>query len=156
MDKKFSLIIIIAVILIAVGGYLIFTSSSGSVVEDSSAAPLKTQDFELFEIDTPEGSDFKIRNEMDGMKFYQNDGNHSGNFSGIIINKGLTEFLIGDNSFNLRNSTSEQIYSSQFKNETVYKYVSNHDDVDVILIGNDLNLLKEVSGTIKIKDVSGL
>ena len=30
------------------------------------------------------------------------------------------------------------------------------NDVDVILIGNDLNLLKEISQTIKIKDVGNL
>ena len=156
MDKKLSFIIVIAVILIAVGGYLIFTNPSGGSAENSIEVPLKTQDFKLFEIDVPNGTDFKIKNEADGMKFYQNNGSYSGNFSGIIINKGLTENLIGDLSFNLANSSSEQIYSSEFKNETVYKYVSTHEDVDVILIGNDLNLLKEVSGTIKVKDVSNL
>jgi hypothetical protein len=68
----------------------------------------------------------------------------------------LTESLIGDNSISISNSTSGNVYSSQFKNETIYKLVSSHDDVDVILIGNDLNLLKEISDTIKIKDASGL
>ncbi|WP_405265090.1 hypothetical protein [Methanobrevibacter sp.] len=158
MDKKLSLILIaIAVILIVVGGYLIFTNQSGTgVTEDSSDIPLKVQNFKLFEIDTPEGSNFTIKNEADGMKFYQNNGNYSANLSGIIINKGLTESLIGDNSFSISNSSSEQIYSSDFKNETVYKYVSNQGDVDIILTGNDLNLLKEVSQSIKIKDVSNL
>ncbi len=158
MDKKLSLILIaIAVILIVVGGYLIFTNQSGTAVtEDSSDIPLKSQNFKLFEIDTPEGSNFTIKNEADGMKFYQNNGNYSANLSGIIINKGLTESLIGDNSFSISNSSSEQIYSSDFKNETIYKYVSNQGDVDIILTGNDLNLLKEVSQSIKIKDVSTL
>ena len=158
MDKKLSLILIaIAVILIVVGGYLIFTNQSGTgVTEDSSDIPLKAQNFKLFEIDTPEGSNFTIKNEAGGMKFYQNNGNYSANLSGIIINKGLTESLIGDNSFSISNSSSQQIYSSDFKNGTVYKYVSNQGDVDIILTGNDLNLLKEVSQSIKIKDVSNL
>ena len=156
MDKKLIFIILIAVILIAIGGYFIFTGSSGGAAENSLDIPLKTRDFKLFEIGTPNGSDFKIKNEADGMKFYQNNGSYSANFSGIIINKGLTESLIGDISFNLANSSSEQIYSSQFKNETIYKYVSHQGDVDVILIGNDLNLLKEVSGTIKVKDAGAL
>ena len=157
MEKKFSFIIIIAVILIAAGGYLIFTNQSGGDVSgDSSDIPLKKQDFKLFEIEVPDGSNFTVKNEADGMKFYQNNGNYSNNFSGIILSKGLTESLIGDNSFSISNSTDEQIYSSTFKNETIFKCVSNQGDVDIILIGNDLILLKEVSGTIKIKDVSSL
>ncbi len=158
MNNKFSMILIaIAVILIVAGGYLIFTNQSGAnVTESSSDIPLKTQNFKLFEINTPEGSNFTIKNEASGMKFYQNNGSYSENLSGIIINKGLTDSLIGDKSFSISNSSSQQIYSSDFKNRTVYKYVSNQGDVDVILMGNDLNLLKEVSQTIKIKDVSNL
>lgn len=158
MNNKFSMILIaIAVILIVAGGYLIFTNQSGAdVTESSSDIPLKTQNFKLFEINTPEGSNFTIKNEANGMKFYQNNGSYSENLSGIIINKGLTDSLIGDKSLSISNSSSQQIYSSDFKNRTVYKYVSNQGDVDVILMGNDLNLLKEVSQTIKIKDVSNL
>jgi hypothetical protein len=158
MNNKFAMILIaIAVILIVAGGYLIFTNQSGAdVTESSSDIPLKTQNFKLFEINTPEGSNFTIKNEANGMKFYQNNGSYSENLSGIIINKGLTDSLIGDKSFSISNSSSQKIYSSDFKNRTVYKYVSNQGDVDVILMGNDLNLLKEVSQTIKIKDVSNL
>lgn len=155
MDKKLLLIAVIAVILILLGGYLVFMSQHGVNVE-SGDIPLKTQDFKLFSIDTPEGSNFKVKNQADGMKFYQNSGNYSANFSGIIINKGMTDSLIGDNSQPLSNSTEEQVYMSYFKNETVYKYVSSQGDVDVILIGNDLNLLKEASNTIKIKDAGSL
>ena len=158
MNNKFAMILIaIAVILIVAGGYLIFTNQSGGeVTESSSDIPLKTQNFKLFEISTPEGSNFTIKNEANGMKFYQNNGSYSENLSGIIINKGLTESLVGDNSLSISNSSSQKIYSSNFKNGTVYKYVSSQGDVDVILMGNDLNLLKEVSQTIKIKDVSNL
>ena len=158
MNNKFAMILIaIAVILIVAGGYLIFTNQSGAdVTESSSDIPLKAQNFKLFEINTPEGSNFTIKNEANGMKFYQNNGSYSENLSGIIINKGLTDALIGDKSFSISNSSSQKIYSSDFKNRTVYKYVSNQGDVDVILMGNDLNLLKEVSQTIKIKDVSNL
>jgi hypothetical protein len=158
MNNKFAMILIaIAVILIVAGGYLIFTNQSGAdVTESSSDIPLKTQNFKLFEINTPEGSNFTIKNEANGMKFYQNNGSYSENLSGIIINKVLTDSLIGDKSLSISNSSSQQIYSSDFKNRTVYKYVSNQGDVDVILMGNDLNLLKEVSQTIKIKDVSNL
>lgn len=157
MDKKLSLIIIIAVILIAVGGYLIFTNSSnGDASAVTSEIPLKTQNFGLFEIKVPEGSNFTVKNEADGMKFYQNNGNYAANFSGIIISKGLTESLIGDASVSISNSSSQQIYTSQLKNETIFKCVSNQGDVDIILIGNDMILLKEASQSIKIKDVANL
>ena len=143
MDKKVSLIVIIAVILIAVGGYLIFTNPfNGDSSAGTSEIPLKTQDFGIF--------------EADGMKFYQNKGNASDSFSGIIVSKGLTESLIGDASVSISNSSSQQIYASELKNETIFKCVSNQGDVDIILIGNDLILLKEASESIKIKDVGNL
>jgi hypothetical protein len=157
MDNKLSLIVAIAVILIIVGGYLIITNqSSGEVIEDSLDIPLKTQDFELFEIDIPKGSNFTVKNEADGMKYYQNDGEYSTNISGIIINKNLTDSLIGDASVPVSNSSSEQIYSFMLKNKTSYKYVSKQGDVDIILIGDDLNLLKEISETIEVKDTDNL
>ena len=43
-----------------------------------------------------------------------------------------------------------------FKNKTIYKHVSIQDGCDIILIGDDLNLLKEIADTIKIKDISSL
>lgn len=158
MNKKMSLIVVaIAVLLIVVGAVLIITNPlGGEIVADSSDIPLKAHDFKLFEIKTPEASNFTVKNEADGMKYYLNNGNYSGNFSGIIISKGLTDSLIGDNAVSISNSTDEKIYSFVLKNETNYKIVSNHGDVDIILIGNDLNLLKEVSDSIKIKDVSNL
>lgn len=157
MDKKFIFIVIIAVVLIAVGGYLIYTNQSSEGTADySSDIPLKKQDFKLFEIDVPEGSNFKIKNEADGMKFYQNSGNYSDNLSGIIVSKGMTESLIGDASVSISNSSDQQIYTSQLKNETIFKCVSNQGDVDVVLIGNDLILLKQVAESIKVKDVSNL
>ena len=157
MDKKLSLVVAFAILLIVFGGYLVFTNQPhGDVSGDDLKIPLKTQDFKLFKLDAPEGSNFTIKNEADAMKYYQNNGKYSGNLSGIIINRGLTDSLIGINSLSISNSTTEQIYSYQLKNETLYKFVSNQGDVDIILIGNDLNLLKEVSDTIEIEDVSNL
>jgi hypothetical protein len=158
MDRKLSLIVIaVAVALIVAGGYLIISNPSNvDVSGDSLKIPLKTQDFKIFEINAPEGSNLTVKNEASGMKYYQNVGNYSDKLSGIIINKGLTEFLIGDNSELISNSSSEHIYSFDLKNKTSYKCVSSHDGVDVIVMGDDLNLLKEVSNTVKIKDADAL
>jgi hypothetical protein len=156
MNKKLSLVVIIAIILIVLGGYLIITNPFSSNVVDESSISLKTQDFGAFSIKVPEGSNFTVKNDADGIKSYENNGSYEDNFSRIIINKNLTDSLIGDNSESILNTTEEQVYSSVFKNETVYKYVSLHGDVDVILIGDDLNLLKEISDTIEIKDVNDL
>ena len=156
MDNKL-LLIIVAFIFIIMGGYLIITNQPyDDVSGDDLKIPLKTQDLELFEINLPAGSNFTIKNEASGMKYYQNNGTYAANLSGIIISKGLTDSLIGDNSQNISNSSTEQIYSYKFKNETGYKFVSNQGDVDFILMGNDLNLLKEVADTIRIKDVGNL
>ena len=156
--KLSNVIIVIAFIFIIVGGYLILTNpiNNEDVSGDLQKIPLKTQDFGLFEIDIPKGSNFTVKNEASGMKFYQNNGKYANNISGIIINKNLTESLIGDNSVSVSNTTTEQIYSSEFQNGTIYKMVSKQGDVDFIVTGNDLNLLKEVSDTIKVKDSDAL
>ncbi|MBQ2665982.1 hypothetical protein [Methanobrevibacter sp.] len=154
--KWSNVILVLAFIFIIVGGYLILTNPIGDFSGESLKLPLKTQDFDSFKIDLPAGSNFTLKNEADGMKFYQNTGKYSTNVSGIILNRNLTDSLIGINSVSVLNTTSEQIYSTQLKNETVYELVSNHDDVDFIIMGNDLNLLKEVSDTIEIKDLSDL
>ncbi len=154
--KWSNVILVLAFIFIIVGGYLILTNPIGDFSGESLKLPLKTQDFDSFKIDLPAGSNFTLKNEADGMKFYQNTGKYSTNVSGIIVNRNLTDSLIGINSVSVLNTTSEQIYSTQLKNETVYELVSNHDDVDFIIMGNDLNLLKEVSDTIEIKDLSDL
>lgn len=157
MDKSSLVVLIVAVLLIVVGGYLIVSNQPGGDVSgDSLKIPLKTQDFTLFNADVPEGSNFTVEYEANGMKFYQNTGKYSSNLSGIIINKNLTDVLLGNNSIPISNSTDEHIYSSVVKNETIYKYVSNHGDVDFIIIGDDINLLKEVSDSIKVKDLSNL
>lgn len=159
MDKRLSnVILVIAFIFIIVGGYLIFTNpiNTEDVSGESLKIPLNAQDFDLFSADTPKGSNFTLKNEAGGMKFYQNTGKYATNISGIIISKGMTESLIGDNSVSVANTTTEQIYSAQFKNETIYKLVSNRDDADFIIIGNDINLLKEVSDSIEIKDLTNL
>lgn len=158
MDKKFSLIaIIIVVMLIVVGGYLILTNPyQGEPVEDSSDISLKTQNFKLFEMDVPEGSNFTVENEVDGMKYYQNMGNYSKEFTGLMVTKNMTDSLLGDNSEILLNTSIEQIYSLSVKNETLYKIVSEKDGADFLLFGDDLSLLKELSNTIEVKDIKDL
>lgn len=157
MDKKSSLIILaVAVVLIVAGAYLVISNSSGDVSGEAEMISFKTHDFKLFEMDIPAGSNFKIKNEADGMKYYQNNGNNSDKFSSIIINKNQTDALVGDNVVSILNTSSEKIYSFELKNKTNYKLVSSQGDVDIILLGEDLNLLKEVSDTIKVKDVRNL
>ena len=92
------------------------------------------------------------------MKYYQNKGNYSKEFTGLIITKNMTDSLLGDNSEVLLNTSTEQIYSLSVKNETetLYKIVSQKDGADFMLFGNDLNLLKELSNTIEVKDTKNL
>ena len=147
-NKLVIIICAIAILLIICGGYFILTSNQTIKYENVT---LNTNDFEFFDMDTPEGSNFTIKNKANNMIYYQNNGSYSDEFSGIIINKGLSDDLIGENNEIILNSSDEQIYSSVLKNKTIYKIVTDYGDVDVILIGNNLNLLKEVSNTTQIK-----
>ena len=147
-NKLLIIICAIAILLIICGGYFILTSNQTIKYDNVT---LNTNNFEFFDMDTPEGSNFTIKNKANNMIYYQNNGSYSDEFSGIIINKGLSDDLIGENNEIILNSSDEQIYSSVLKNKTIYKIVTDYGDVDVILIGNNLNLLKEVSNTTQIK-----
>jgi len=157
MEKKLKIILIIAIAFIIIGTIFIITNPfTENTNTNSPNVPLKTQDFKLFEINIPKDSKFKIKNEAEGMKYYQNKGNNSNNLSGIIITKNPAKSLIGDNVESVLNTSTEQIYSFNMKNKTNYKLVSVQDKVNIILLGEDLNLLKEISSTIKIKNTNNL
>lgn len=159
MNNKLTLIIaIIGIALIIVGAFFVVNSNmqNSDVNGTSLKIPLQKHDFKLFEINVPEGSNFTVKNQKSSMIYYQNTGEYGNDLTGIIICKNITDDLIGDKSVSVINSTTEKVYSSEVKNKTIYKHVSIQDGCDIILIGDDLNLLKEIADTIKIKDISSL
>ena len=163
MDKNKTLLIgLIAIVLIILAGIFIYSQGMGADNDKANSnIQLKTQDFKAFEIDTPVGSDFSLKNNQTevgkGMLYYKNSGDYAKEIEGIIINKNLTDSLISDN-MNLvaSNSSDVKIYSSLSRNGTFYELVKTVNDTDIILTGHDLNLLQKMANTSNVKDTSAL
>lgn len=152
MENKGTIaVIIIAFALIAAGAYLIHSGTQKTADGSGSEFELETYSLKNFEIKAPKGANFTVNNSKDNMIYYQNVGEHSDEISGIIVNKNLTDTLLGDKITPLSNTTTEKVYVTQVKNDTVYKVVTTKNNTDIILMGQDLNLLKELANTTTIK-----
>lgn len=163
MDNNKTLLIgLIAIVVIILAG--IFVYSQGMHADDNAAdtdIQLKTQDFKAFEIDTPVGSNFILKNNQTevgkGMLYYKNVGNYTDEIEGIIINKNLTDSLISENMGAVSSNSSDvKIYSSLSRNGTFYEIIKTVNDTDIILAGHNLDLMEKMANTSNVKDTSGL
>ncbi|MDO5832887.1 MAG: hypothetical protein Q4Q14_08600, partial [Methanobrevibacter sp.] len=102
MNPKTLIIAAIAIIIIIFGGIML-TQNSTAPSENVTAydIPLKSADFNYFEIKTPENSSFTLKNAFNetskGMVYWKNTGAYSKEVEGIIIDKNLTDQLIHQN-----------------------------------------------------------
>ena len=162
MERKWQLIIFfIAMIILSAGGY-------GYIISESTAPPeMETYDFGEFTMEIPEDSNVKLAGSDLSLSVYVGD-----NFQVIKINKSfyenqneLNHILEQTSIENLTNSsriveTSNNITYYQitdenniigFENET-YIAINNNNPSNIIIIGSyDLDLLKQITPTIKNK-----
>lgn len=113
--------------------------------------PLQTRDFGKFSISVPFGSNFiedGIQNMDDngGYVSYRNAGSYSKNFYFFQLTS-ISSFEIPSN-FNLI-SKGDQLNIYQNNDKDVYLVVRDVDNYKFILMGNDLNTLKQVANSIK-------
>ena len=157
MNSKTLIIAAIALIVIIFGGIML-TQDSTPKEENITAydVPLKSADFSYFEIDTPDNSNFTVKNAVNetskGMVYWKNTGNYSKEVEGIIINKNLTDQLIHENMNLLTNDSGTKVYESN----GIYQIVKTENDTDIILTGSDLHVLNEMITSAKIKDTKNI
>lgn len=157
MNPKTLIIAAIAIIIIIFGGIML-TQNSTAPSENVTAydIPLKSADFNYFEIKTPENSSFTLKNAFNetskGMVYWKNTGAFSKEVEGIIIDKNLTDQLIHQNMKLLTNDSNTKVYESN----GAYQIVKTQNDTDIILIGTDLHVLNEMITSAKIKDTKNI
>ena len=158
MNNKTLIIAAIALVLILLGGIYAFQDTTPKENNTTAVAevPLQNTDFKYFEIKTPENSNFTLKNSLNettkGMVYWKNVGNYSNEVQGICINKNLTNLLVHQNMELISNSSDSRIFESG----GIYQIVKTINDTDIILTGSDLNLLKEMINSTKIKNTSNL
>ncbi len=158
MNTKTVIIAAIALVLLLLGGIVAYQGTIPKETNTTAVAkvPLQNADFKYFEIKTPENSNFTIKNSLNettkGMVYWKNTGNYSNEVQGISINKNLTNLLIHQNMELISNTTDGKIFESG----GIYQIVKTLNDTDIIVTGSDLNLLKEMINSTKIKNTSNL
>lgn len=115
--------------------------------------PLQTKDFGKFSISVPFGSNFvddgiQHMDDSGGFVSYKNTGSYSKNFYFFQVTS-MSSFEIPSN-FNLI-SKGDQLNIYQNSDRDVYLLVRDVDNYKFILMGNDLNTLKQVANSIKFK-----
>lgn len=113
--------------------------------------PLQTQDFGNFSISVPFGSNFvddgiQSMDENGGFVSYKNTGSYSKNFYFFQLTS-VSSFEIPSN-FNLIDQ-GNQLNVYQNSAGDVYLVVRDVNNYKFILMGNDLNTLKNVANSIK-------
>lgn len=160
-DKKI-IIALIAVVVIFLAGIVAIAPNYSNQNQTAYTIPLKTHDFGYFEMDVPDGSNFAVRNNKasatGGMVFWQNNANFSNETDGIMVSVNCTDSLIGQNVRLLSNNNSQKIYvvDESSLNGNYYKVVSTINGTDIIVCGNNLDLIQRMLNTTKVKDVSAL
>ncbi|WP_405267660.1 hypothetical protein [Methanobrevibacter sp.] len=157
MNPKIIIIAAIALIVVIFGGIML---TQDSTIQDENITaidvPLKSADFNYFEIDTPENSNFTVKNALNetskGMVYWKNTGNYSKEVEGIIIDKNLTDQLIHENMNLLTNDSNTKVYESN----GLYQIVKTQNDTDIILTGSNLHVLNEMITSAKIKDTKNI
>lgn len=159
-DKKI-IIALIAVVVIFLAGIVAIAPNYSNQNQTAYTIPLKTHDFGYFEMDVPDGSDFAVRNNKvavgQGMVFWQNNANFSNETDGIMVSVNYTDNLIGQNAKLLSENNSQKTYligDSPLNN--YYKVVKSINGTDIIVCGNNLDLIVKMLNTTKIKDTSAL
>ena len=158
MNRTQALIIAaIAIVAVVLGGIFLFQDSEA--IEEEVVAleiPLKNADLKYLEIETPENSNFTIKNLLNetskGMVYWQNTGNYSAEVQGITIDKNLTDQLIHDKMTLVSKNNDTRVYESN----GIYQVVKTVNDTDIILTGSNLAVLNEMLDSIKIKNTSNI
>ena len=157
MNTKTLIIASIALVLLVLGG-IVLTQSNTHVQDNATAylVPLKTADLGYIQISAPENSKFEVKNKVNetnkGMVYLKNTGNYSKEIEGIIISRNLTGELISQNM----ELDSQYNNTKVFKSNNVYQIVRTVNDTDIILTGQDLNVLSEMASTAIVKDTENI
>lgn len=162
MDNDKTLIIaLIGVFVIILAGIVAFTAMNphDNVNQTAYEIPLKSQAFSLFKMNTPENSNFVLKNNFSdvgkGMMYYQNYGKFSNETDGIIINKNMTNSLIKDNMNLVRDNDTVKVYSDAKAKGNYYQVVKSFGDTDIIVSGYNLNLIEDMLDSASVKNDTG-
>ena len=159
-DERKLIIALIAVAVVILAGIAIFAPNTQNQNQTAYEIPLKTQAFSFFDMATPEGSNFTLKNNQSevgkGMYYWQNTGKFANETDSIIIARNYTDRLIPSTMELLQDNGTEKVYVHEGVQGKYYKVVKSFNDTDIIVSGYNLPLIEEMVNTTEVRDTSNL
>ena len=160
MDNKKLIIALIAVVVVILAGIVVLAPNTQNQNQTAYEIPLKTQAFSFFDMATPDGSNFTLKNNQSevgrGMYYWQNTGKFANETDSIIISKNYTDRLIPSNMVLILENGTEKVYVHESVQGNYYKIVKTFNDTDIIVSGYNLPLMENMLNTTNVKDTSQL
>lgn len=158
-DRKL-LIGLIAIAVVILAGVVAFGPNAQNQNQTAYEIPLEAQAFSFFDMATPQGSNFTLKNNQSevgkGMYYWQNTGNFSNETDSIIICKNYTDKLIPSSMKLVLDNGTEKVYMNNNPQGNYYKIVKTFNDTDIIVSGYNLPLMEKMLNSTKVKDTSKL
>ena len=137
--------LVICLFLVLAAGFLLYDESlfEGDMEFES-------EDFGIFTIDVPAGSDFQEFKSLDDEIYLENRGNYSLEVQMMGISEtGLNEFLLEDMEL-LETSGDIEVYADS-TGEEFYLLAKDIGEYTVILMGSDMTSMKEMLESIEVR-----
>ena len=160
MDDKKLIIALIAVVVVILAGVVVLGPNTQNQNQTAYEIPLKTQAFSFFDMATPEGSNFTLKNNQSevgkGMYYWQNTGEFANETDSITISKNYTDRLIPSTMELISENGTEKVYVNDNIHGKYYKVVKTFNDTDIIVSGYNLPLIENMLNTTEVRDTSNL
>lgn len=153
MDRQQLIMTAIAVVIIILAGaVLIYTNAL------APQPTLQTKDFGAFAISVPEGSNFVLKDKItqipgDLYVGYINKGEWGYQIATISVSESKTVPDIGEL---IEDNGNQKIFYNQSNSISMYILYEDKGDCSIMLIGTNLNLLKEMAESFELKDLDML
>lgn len=151
LDNKglIAIIAIIAIVAAAAVGYAVIASQPA----------LENKDFGAFSISLPKGSNFVLESSVTNVPgklyvAYTNRGEHSNDAYSFSISE--SKIVPTNAGQQVETSGSQKIFENKTSSGSVYTLYDDRGSCALILIGGNLNLLKEMAKTFQIKNLDSL
>ena len=154
-NKKIIIVLIAVIAVLAVGIILYAGGVFGSNV------PIETQEFDGFKIDVPVGSDFKLSDEhtTDSKNIfvgYLNKGDYEMEAFGFQVGTNASEKILKSFAEFERKDGDVKIYKNESDRHTYYEAFKKGDDANIIIYGDDVELITKMAKSFEDKDFKKL
>lgn len=121
----------------------------------------ETKHFDGFDMNVPEGSEFELSesftsNPKNIFVGYLNNGEHKMDAFAFQIGTNLTEDIVEYHAEKVSEEDGVTLYKNESNGTTLYKTFKKGDDANIVVYGDDINMIKHMAKSFKENDFKKL